>query len=154
MLWRTSSQAPFRATTCQDMSTMLLITWSHYLLQNPLGVKDHMTMVFKPYWLWNNRMYGVLHNLCCLWNLSKGSNSCYLVFLVNFFQVLASFNKIILMIWFHHPFNKLIDLMLMNFDFFYNNIFKTIYKVCENETQWYLNERYMFWINSAFELIK
>jgi len=35
---------------------------------------------------------------------------------MNFVQVLPSFNKIILVICFHHPLNKQIDLMLMNFD--------------------------------------
>jgi len=36
----------------------------------------------------------------------------------------------------------------------YFHIFKTIYKVCKNEIQWYLNDRYVYWIISTFQLIE
>jgi hypothetical protein len=53
----------------------------------------------------------VVLGICC-WVLF----SVILCFLLNFVQLLSSFNKMIIVFCFHHPLNKQIDLMLMNFD--------------------------------------
>jgi hypothetical protein len=91
---------------------MGLITLSKILLT--MVFKTSLTM--KQQNVWNSVSFAIY----VVFGICRWVQSCVIwCFFVNFVQVLPSCNKIIPMTYFHHPLNKQIDLMLMNFDVFF-----------------------------------
>jgi len=77
---------------------------------------DHGVLNLIDYEVTNCLEWCFVCNLCFFWNLLLVLFGAIVCFLVNYVQLLPSFNKIIPLLCFHHPFNKQLDLILMNFN--------------------------------------